>query len=116
MTVGRTRIDFVARGLAEYTGRLKRYVPFDMSELPDVKASRSMSEQQQKDREGEMILQKINPADFVVLLDERGREYSSVEFAGYIEKLMASGRKRTVFVVGGPYGFSEAVSSRSPAP
>ena len=110
MTVGRTRIDFVARGLAEYTGRLKRYVPFDMSELPDVKASRSMSEQQQKDREGEMILQKINPADFVVLLDERGREYSSVEFAGYIEKLMASGRKRTVFVVGGPYGFSEAVS------
>lgn len=115
MTVGRTRIDFVARGLAEYTGRLKRYVPFDMTELPDVKASRSMSEQQQKDREGEMILQKINPADFVVLLDERGREYSSVEFAGYIEKLMASGRKRTVFVVGGPYGFSEAVYARADA-
>lgn len=115
MTVGKTRIPYVVQGIADYAGRLGRYVPFTMAELPDVKGARSLSEQQQKEKEGEMMLQKILPADFVVLLDERGREYDSVEFSGYLEKLMASGRKRVVFVVGGPYGFSDRVYDRADA-
>ena len=90
-------------------------MPFDILELPDVRATKSMTERMQKIREGELILEKILPSDHVVLLDERGREYSSVEFSAYIEKLMASGRKRTVFVVGGPYGFSEEVYTRANA-
>lgn len=115
MTVGKTRTGFVAEGIGEYTGRLRRYLPFEAIELPDVKATRALDPRQQKEREGAMILDKINPADFVVLLDEKGREYSSMEFASYIEKLMASGRKRVVFVVGGPYGFSPDVYARADA-
>lgn len=115
LTIGKTRTQFVADGIKEYTKRLSRYLPFDILELPDVRAIKSMTERMQKIREGELILEKILPSDHVVLLDERGREYSSVEFSAYIEKLMASGRKRTVFVVGGPYGFSEEVYNRADA-
>lgn len=115
LTIGKTRTQFVADGIKEYTKRLSRYLPFDILELPDVRATKSMTERMQKIREGELILEKILPSDHVVLLDEHGREYSSVEFSAYIEKLMASGRKRTVFVVGGPYGFSEEVYTRADA-
>lgn len=115
LTIGKTRTQFVADGIKEYTKRLSRYLSFDILELPDVRATKSMTERMQKIREGELILEKILPSDHVVLLDERGREYSSVEFSAYIEKLMASGRKRTVFVVGGPYGFSEEVYTRADA-
>ncbi|MDE5645386.1 MAG: 23S rRNA (pseudouridine(1915)-N(3))-methyltransferase RlmH [Muribaculaceae bacterium] len=115
MTVGKTRIAFAAEGIKEYSRRLARYVPFVVSELPDVRSTRAMTEELQKEREGTMILDKISPADFVVLLDERGRQFSSVEFASYMEKLMGSGRKRMVFVIGGPYGFSEDVYARADA-
>lgn len=115
MTVGKARIPYVVDGIAEYTSRLRRYVPFSNVEVPDVKSARSLSEQQQKEREGEALLAKITPADFVILLDEKGREYTSMEFSGYLSRLMGSGRKRTVFVVGGPYGFSEAVYGRADA-
>lgn len=115
MTVGKTRTSFVTEGIKEYTGRLMRYLPFEIIELPDVKTTRSFDAFRQKEREGEMILDKISPADFVVLLDEKGREYSSVEFAAYMEKLMASGRKRVVYVIGGPYGFSQNVYERADA-
>lgn len=115
ITVGRTRIPYVAAGIADYAGRLRRYVPFAAVELPDVRTAKSMPEARQKEMEGEMILHKILPADFVVLLDEKGREYSSVEFSKYIEKLMLSGRKRVNFVVGGPYGFAQRVYDRADA-
>lgn len=115
MTVGKTRTSFVTEGIKEYTGRLMRYLPFEIIELPDVKTTRSSDAFRQKEREGEMILDKISPADFVVLLDEKGWEYSSVEFAAYMEKLMASGRKRVVYVIGGPYGFSQNVYARADA-
>lgn len=115
MTIGKTRIGFISDGIREYSRRLTRYAPFHVLELPDVRSTRAMTEEQQKEREGAMILDKISPADFVILLDERGRQYSSVEFAAYMEKLMGSGRKRAVFVVGGPYGFSEEVYARADA-
>lgn len=113
LAVGRTGTGFVRDGIAEYVGRLKRYIPFSFVELPDVRSTRSMTEQRQKDMEGELILSRINSCDLVVLLDEHGREYSSMEFSAYMEKTMASGKKRVVFVVGGPYGFSNDVYARA---
>lgn len=115
MTVGKTRVPYVAEGIKEYTGRLTRYVPFCLVELPDIKAARGMTEALQKEKEGAMILEKLLPSDFVILLDEKGREYTSVEFADYVQKLMGSGRKRTVFIIGGPYGFAKDVYDRCDA-
>lgn len=114
MAVGKTGIPFVKSGIEEYTKRLRRYVGFSLYELPDLK-SKVSSEAQQKVKEGEMILERISSSDYVIILDERGKEYSSLEFADYLEKLMGMGRKRLVFIVGGPYGFSEAVYARADA-
>jgi len=113
LTVGKTTIPFVAAGIKEYRDRLGRYTPFEIVEIPDVKAAKSMSEAQQKVKEGEQILGRLRPSDCVVLLDERGRQFTSIEFASYIEKHQVSGRKNLVFVVGGPYGFSDAVYERA---
>ena len=115
MAVGKTRTEYIARGIGEYASRLKHYTPFSTVELPDVKSAKSLSQEQQKEQEGRMILQKIQTGDMLVLLDERGREYTSREFALYLEKLMASGRKRVVFLIGGPYGFAPAVYDRADA-
>lgn len=115
LTVGKTTIPFVADAIAEYEKRLRRYTPYRITAIPDIKVSKATSEERQKQMEGEQILAKLSPSDYVVLLDEHGREYTSMEFAGYIQKLMLSGRKRTVFVVGGPYGFSPDVYSRADA-
>jgi len=84
-----------------------------MKGIPDVKNSKNLSEDQQKEKEGELILQQISPSDELFLLDEQGMEVSSVEFARFLEKKMISGIKRLVFVIGGPYGFSGSVYSRA---
>lgn len=115
LTVGKTTQPYVIDGTDEYIKRLKRYTPYRVESLPDVKSTRTLPAALQKEKEGETILASLSPADYVILLDERGKEYSSVEFAGYLQKVMASGRKRAVFVVGGPYGFSEAVYQRADA-
>lgn len=113
MTVGKTGTRFVSEGIEEYRKRINRYVSFSIEELPDIRNSRSMTESLQKQKEGEAILARIQQSDCLVLLDERGREYSSIEFAAFCEKLFASGRKRVVFLVGGPYGFSDDVYARA---
>lgn len=115
LTVGKAKIQFVVQGIKEYASRLNRYTPFDIIEIPDIKTTKSMTAEKQKELEGEAILAKTQQSDYVILLDERGREYSSMEFASYIEKLQVSGKKRTLFVVGGPYGFSASVYSRADA-
>lgn len=114
MTIGKTSIPFVKSGIEEYYKRLKRYINFSIIELPDLKAKVS-SELQQKQKEGELILDKTCSSDYMVLLDENGKEYTSMEFAGYLEKLMIFGKKRIIFIVGGPYGFSDAVYTRADA-
>lgn len=113
LTIGKTNIEYVAAGISEYKKRLTRYVPYNIIEIPDIKNTRGLSEEQQKDKEGDLIINSLNQSDFVVLLDERGKEYTSEEFAYYMEKQMSSGKKRIVFVVGGPYGFSEKVYQRA---
>lgn len=96
-----------------YIRRLQFYTKFEMEFIPDIKNSKNLDEAQQKQKEGELILQKINPSDFVILLDEKGKQYSSEEFSSFLQKRMNSGLKQAIFVIGGPYGFSEEVYKRA---
>lgn len=113
LTVGKTNTDYIIKGIEEYLKRLKHYIPFNVTYLQDVKGTSKMTEKQQKKVEGANILSKISVSDYLVLLDEKGKEFTSMEFANYIQRTMGSGRKRCVFIVGGPYGFSEDVYARA---
>ena len=112
LTVGKTDVAWVREGLEIYSSGLSRYVPFNVREIPELKNVSSLSRAQIKEREGELILRNIKAGDRVILLDERGKEYSSVEFARKMEEVLAAGGKDIVFIIGGAYGFSEAVYSR----
>lgn len=113
LTVGKTTQGFVQEGIDVYLKRLKRYVSYRIECLPDIKSTKSLTSAQQKEKEGEMILSTLSHADFCILLDEHGKEFTSVQFADTLQKIMGSGRKRAVFIVGGPYGFSPSVHSRA---
>lgn len=113
MVVGKTTSANLRQGIDDYARRINRYIPFDIIELPDVKASRKLSEDKQKEAEGEMMLARLQPSECLVLLDERGKEMTSREFSSYIEKKTLSVAKQLFFAVGGPYGFSPAVYSRA---
>lgn len=112
-TIGKTKTDFIAKGIDEYLRRLRRYVAYGITEIPDVKNAGKLPEEEQKEAEGAAILSRLQPSDQVVLLDERGKQYTSRKFAARVQTLMASGKKRLVFVVGGPYGFSKDVYQRA---
>lgn len=113
LTVGRTDKDWVRQGLDIYVSRLKHYIPFAMVEIPELKNVSSLTKDQIKTREGELILKNIRPTDDVILLDERGRQYTSVELARLLQDKISYVGKDIVFVIGGAYGFSEAVYSRA---
>lgn len=115
MSVGKTSINYVKEGISEYCKRLKRYIPYSLLELPDAGKAGKISETEQKLAEGKLLLKNLREGDYVILLDERGKEFTSREFAAEVEKLMASGRKRLVYVIGGPYGFSDEVYARGDA-
>lgn len=112
LTVGKTEAGWVREGLETYSSRLSRYVPFSVNEIPELKNASSLSKAQVKEKEGELILSRVTAKDTVILLDEKGKEYSSSEFAKEVEKLI-SGGKNIVFVIGGAFGFSDAVYARS---
>ena len=107
--IGKTDAGYFADAISEYKGRLNHYIPFEMSVIPDIKNVKNLSKEQQKEKEGEQILKFLQPGDYLVLLDEKGKEFTSMQFADYIEKKMHTVPKRLVFMVGGPYGFSESV-------
>ena len=109
VVIGKTDAGYLIEAIEDYKSRLKHYIPFEMEVIPDVKNAKNLSEAQQKEKEGEMILKMLQPGDYLVLLDDKGKEYTSMQFSSYIEKKMHTVPKRLVFVVGGPYGFSEAV-------
>ena len=113
VTVGKTDVKWVKEGLDLYVSRLKHYVPFSLVEIPQLKNVSALSQEQIKEKEGELILKQLNPGDSVVLLDERGKEYRSVEWAEWIRQRLARGGKGLVFVIGGAYGFSKAVYDRA---
>jgi 23S rRNA (pseudouridine1915-N3)-methyltransferase len=111
LTVGKTDIGWVREGLETYSSRLVHYVPFNVREIPELKNTSSLSKAQVKEKEGDLILGCLSPSDTVILLDEHGKEFSSVGFAREVETLINAGRN-TIFVIGGAYGFSDAVYSR----
>jgi len=110
--VGRTVSKEFSKLIADYSERITHYMPFSITVIPELKNTKSLSEEQQKTAEGELILKQIQPSDSVVLLDERGREPRSIELASWLEKKQSTAR-RLVFVIGGPYGFSPAVYQRA---
>ena len=111
--VGKTNKSFLVEGEKEYTKRISRYVKFQEEVISDVKKSLSYSEDEIKKREGIEILNKINNSDYVILLDENGKSFSSIEFSKKIEHFALNSIKSIVFVIGGAYGFSEDVYKRS---
>ncbi len=113
LTVGKTDVEWVRAGMGIYVDRLRHYVNFSLVEIPELKKVSALSREQIKEKEGELILKNIRPSDDVVLLDERGKTPTSVEFAGEIGRKMSGGAARDiVFVIGGAYGFSKAVYDR----
>ena len=113
LTVGRTDKGWIRDGLEIYMSRLSHYIPFSLVEIPELKNVSALSQAQIKEREGELILKNVKASDDLVLLDERGVMRSSVEFASFLQGKMTSGGTDIVFVIGGAYGFSEAVYSRA---
>ncbi|MBQ5980645.1 MAG: 23S rRNA (pseudouridine(1915)-N(3))-methyltransferase RlmH [Prevotella sp.] len=110
--VSKTTDKHLAVGINDYTERISHYIPFEITVIPDLKNTKSLTEEQQKNKEGELIMQKLQPSDTVVLLDEHGKEYRSIEFADWLQRKQNTAR-RLVFVVGGPYGFSDDVYARA---
>ena len=113
LTVGKTDRDWVRQGLDIYVSRLKHYIPFSMVEIPELKNVSALSKDQIKAKEGELILKNIRPLDDLILLDEHGKEYTSVELAKVIQEKISYTGKDMVFVIGGAYGFSPEVYSRA---
>jgi 23S rRNA (pseudouridine1915-N3)-methyltransferase len=113
LTVGKTDVNWVKQGLDIYMSRLKHYIPFSITEIPELKNVSSLSKDQIKTKEGELILKNIKPVDDVILLDEHGKQYGSVEFAALLQNKINYEGKDIVFVIGGAYGFSEPVYKRA---
>ena len=113
LAIGKTDNKALQQLIDDYTKRLSFYVKFELEIIPDIKNVKNMSESQQKDKEGEMILSKLSPTDQLVLLDENGKSFSSVGFSEELQKKMNSGIKTLVFVIGGPYGFSKEVYDKA---
>lgn len=113
LVVGKTNSKCINEGIEIYLKRLSHYVPFSIKQIPDIKQTKSLSEEQQKEREGEAMLATFAQGDFVILLDERGKELTSREFAQFVDKKMAAFNRDIWFVIGGPYGFSKKVYERA---
>lgn len=113
LCIGKTDDGFILSGMENYLKRLKHYIPFQMQVIPDIKNAKNLTQEQQKQKEGELLLKNIQKLDFIVLLDERGKEYTSMQFSTFIEQKMVGSVNHLVFVIGGPYGFSEEVYQRA---
>ncbi len=113
LAIGKTDDKNLNNLIEEYTKRLKHYVPFVVDIIPDIKKAKNLSEAQQKLLEGQEILKRLAPSDTLILLDENGKTFDSVGFSEYLQKKMNSGLKNLVFVIGGPYGFSDQIYQRS---
>ena len=113
VVIGKTDESYLETGIGKYIKRLEHYIPFEMKVIPDIKNRKTLTEEQQKKAEGDLILSQLNPGDDLILLDEKGKTFTSVMFSQWIEKQMNAGSKRIVFVVGGPYGFSKDVYDKA---
>ncbi len=113
LVVGKTDHKGLQAMISEYQKRLQHYIKFELEVIPALKSTKNLSIPEQLEKEGEAILARIGTTDVMVLLDEQGKQYPSIDFANYLQKLMNAGTRQLVFVVGGPYGFSNIVYIRS---
>lgn len=113
LAVGKTSTDYIQKGIDLFLKRVNHYLPVELSIIPDLKSTKGLTEETQKTREGKSIIGAFTPGDVVILLDERGKEYTSRDFASMLDRRMVQGVKRMVFVIGGPYGFSKEVYDRA---
>lgn len=113
LTIGKTEDAYLREGIDKYTKRLKHYTRLELVDLPELKNTKALTEPQQKAKEAELLLKKITPLDHVILLDDKGMEFTSKQFANYIDKKSVGSVSSLVFVVGGPYGFDQSVYDRA---
>jgi len=107
--VGKTDAEYLKKGISIYSERIKHYLPFEEIIIPYIKNNKSITKKEQKEKEAEQILKYISKSDYIILLDEKGKEFTSVDNAGHLQKIMNRGIKDLVFIIGGPYGFSEKI-------
>ncbi|WP_299157219.1 23S rRNA (pseudouridine(1915)-N(3))-methyltransferase RlmH [uncultured Tenacibaculum sp.] len=113
LAIGKTDDKNLIQLIDNYQNRLKHYIKFELEIIPDIKNVKNLSEAQQKEKEGTLILSKLQNTDQLILLDDKGKHFSSIEFSQYLQKKMNSGIKQLVLVIGGPYGFSDAIYKKS---
>ncbi|WP_075343599.1 23S rRNA (pseudouridine(1915)-N(3))-methyltransferase RlmH [Tenacibaculum agarivorans] len=113
LAIGKTDDKSLTQLIDVYQKRLKHYIKFDIEIIPDIKNAKNLSEEQQKEKEGELILSKLQNTDQLLLLDDKGKQYTSIEFSQFLQKKMNTGIKQLVLVIGGPYGFSDAVYAKA---
>ncbi|WP_166335015.1 23S rRNA (pseudouridine(1915)-N(3))-methyltransferase RlmH [Sphingobacterium chungjuense] len=113
LCVGKTDEKYIEEGIAKYTKRLIHYVKFSITVIPDIKNSKNLSQDQQKEKEADLILKQVDNSDTLMLLDEKGQQYRSVDFSKLLDKSMVSNVQHMVVVIGGPYGFSDRVYQRA---
>lgn len=113
LAIGKTDAGYFIDAVNEYQKRLEHYIPFEIQIIPDIKNAKNLTTEQQKEKEGELILKSLQTGDYLVLLDDKGKEYTSIQFASYIEKKTHTVAKRLVFIIGGPYGFAETVYAKA---
>ena len=113
LAIGKTDSQALQQLISTYENRLKHYIRFELEILPDIKNVKNLSEAQQREKEGELILKKLGNTDVLVLLDENGKQFDSITFANYLQKKMNAGLRQLVLVIGGPYGFSPSVYEKA---
>ena len=113
LAIGKTDSSELQELIDVYQKRLQHYINFEIEIIPDLRKTKNLSEEQQKNKEGELILKKLSPTDALILFDEKGKQFTSIEFSQYLQKKMNSGIKQLVFLIGGPYGFSNEVYNKA---
>jgi 23S rRNA (pseudouridine1915-N3)-methyltransferase len=113
LLTGKTSEKYIEEGMVNFSNRVKKYAAFDIISLPDIKNTRNMPAREQKIKEGDKILQFLGNDDFLVVLDEKGKEFSTLEFSSWLEKILILSKKRIVFAIGGAWGFSDEVFQKA---
>jgi 23S rRNA (pseudouridine1915-N3)-methyltransferase len=113
LQIGKTDVKFIRDGVDEYSSRIRKYAGFEIITIPDLKKTKNMPVTEQKLKESEKICKSLNSEDYVVLLDEKGKELNTIEFSEQLERIFMLAKKRVIFVIGGPYGFSKSAFNRA---
>ncbi|WP_442590177.1 23S rRNA (pseudouridine(1915)-N(3))-methyltransferase RlmH [Pedobacter sp. AW31-3R] len=113
LAVGKTEDKYLIEGIEKYLSRLKHYIGFNLVIIPDIKNTKNLTQTQQKAKEGELILKQVSNLDMVILMDEKGKKYTSIQFSDYLNKQMIGSVQQLVFIIGGPYGFDESIYKRA---